>query len=129
MGHATRNANRAAGIADNKGKINEVRRVMKDLVGEWKIHVKDHKGADEAELLWRAALTARIDEVEERVLFNALPFWKRWWSRLYWWWQERKKDNETLKDVMKPPFIEAAIIDPEGGPNTDEGATNESATE
>lgn len=109
MGHATRNANRAAGIADNKAKVKEIGKSMDALLKEWKIHVKAHTAADEETELFRGDIENRLSDLEGLVVWNALPFYRKWWSRLWWWWKQRKDSN----------------TDPEGGSNMEEGASNE----
>lgn len=85
------------------------------LIGAWKHHIatKDpnqqllsHEEVDES--LGKLATSIaevydELKELEERVLFNAMPFYRRWWSRFYWWRQARKEKLVPPPATAEPP--------------------------
>lgn len=103
MGHGKKNANRGEAIQNNYARIKKLAEKHKELGN----HLKDAKRELQDEINEILVVVdemdeefkARLTELEERVLFNAQPFWKRWW-------QTWKKNNELLKDANKPPVVD-----------------------
>lgn len=86
MGHAQRNANRAAGIAENKSKLKGLGKAMDGLLKEWGTHVKEHEVKSKLRAERNEAIDNKIEDLEERfgdLEFwyerSRLPFWKRWY--------------------------------------------------
>ena len=80
MGHATRNANRAAGIAKNQGRIAALAKKHGELevfTAGFRKEIKDEVDVitDELESMEENRLA-----LEKEMRFLVQPFWKRWWQ-------------------------------------------------
>ena len=105
MGQGPHGQSKHQQVKTNRENLEELTEVVKQMLDAWKSHVVDatllsHKSIDERFATGdenSEANFAMLLELRERVLFNEMPFYRRWYSRLYWWWKRRKES------LVKPP--------------------------
>ena len=131
MGHGKKNANRGEAIKNNYARVQklaEKHKALGNIVKDARRELQDEINeilvvVDEMD----EELKARLTELEERVLFNEMPFYRRWWSRLYWWWQERKK--EEVEDAKEEEEAVRETSDDAEPPASDSGPEDAGAEE
>ncbi len=124
MGNGKKNQSRHQQITKNREEIEVLIKTVKEMLKAWESHVEhepnhaliSHQEIDD----WLGTIAkneedhfAMLLELKERVEWNEMPFYRRWWSRFYWWRQSQKEKRETLRNVNRPMSLTRPVITPE----------------